>query len=55
VGRAAAGRRAGDVEYDTELADTFDPLRFVARWRIAVPGLITTKTGRQETVDGVWR
>lgn len=70
VGRAAAGRRAGDIEHDTERAGTFEPLRFVARGRIAGPGLITTKTGRLETVgelarrsldvmretaDGVWR
>ena len=55
MGRAAAGRRAGDIEYDTERAGTFEPLCFVARGRIAAPGLITIKTGRLETVDELAR
>ena len=55
MGRAAAGRCAGDIEYDTERAGTVEPLRFVPRGRIAVLGLITTKPGRLETVDGVSR
>jgi 5-methyltetrahydropteroyltriglutamate--homocysteine methyltransferase len=43
------------LEYDTERAGTFEPLRFVPKGRIAVLGLITTKTGRVETVDELKR
>jgi 5-methyltetrahydropteroyltriglutamate--homocysteine methyltransferase len=39
------------LEYDTERAGSFAPLRFVRKGAIAVLGLITTKTGRVETVD----
>jgi 5-methyltetrahydropteroyltriglutamate--homocysteine methyltransferase len=39
------------LEYDTERAGGFEPLRFVRRDAIAVLGLITTKTGEVETVD----
>jgi 5-methyltetrahydropteroyltriglutamate--homocysteine methyltransferase len=39
------------LEYDTERAGTFAPLRHVPKGRIAVLGLITTKTGRVETID----
>jgi len=39
------------LEYDTERAGGFEPLRFVPRGRIAVLGLITTKTGKVETPD----
>ena len=43
------------LEYDTERAGTFEPLRFVPKGTIAVLGLITTKTGRVETVDELRR
>jgi methionine synthase II (cobalamin-independent) len=43
------------LEYDTERAGSFAPLRFVRKGAIAVLGLITTKTGRVETVDELAR
>ncbi|HSD43071.1 MAG TPA: 5-methyltetrahydropteroyltriglutamate--homocysteine S-methyltransferase [Burkholderiales bacterium] len=43
------------LEYDTERAGGFEPLRFVPKGRIAVLGLITTKTGRVETVEELAR
>lgn len=43
------------LEYDTERAGTFAPLRFVPKDKIVVLGLITTKTGRIETVDELLR
>lgn len=43
------------LEYDTERAGTFAPLRFVPKDKIVVLGLITTKTGRVETVDELTR
>ena len=43
------------LEYDTERAGSFAPLRFVRKDAIAVLGLITTKTGRVETVDELRR
>jgi 5-methyltetrahydropteroyltriglutamate--homocysteine methyltransferase len=43
------------LEYDTERAGSFEPLRFVPKGRIVVLGLITTKTGRVETVDELAR
>jgi 5-methyltetrahydropteroyltriglutamate--homocysteine methyltransferase len=43
------------LEYDTERAGSFAPLRFVRKDAIAVLGLITTKTGRVETVDELVR
>ena len=43
------------LEYDTERAGSFAPLRFVRKDAIAVLGLITTKTGRVETVDELSR
>jgi 5-methyltetrahydropteroyltriglutamate--homocysteine methyltransferase len=39
------------LEYDTERAGSFEPLRFVPKGKIAVLGLITTKIGRVESVD----
>jgi methionine synthase II (cobalamin-independent) len=39
------------LEYDTERAGSFEPLRFVPKEKIVVLGLITTKLGRIETVD----
>lgn len=43
------------LEYDTERAGGFEPLRFVPKGKIAVLGLITTKIGRVETVDELRR
>ena len=43
------------LEYDTERAGSFAPLRFVRKDAIAVLGLITTKTGRVEAVDELSR
>ncbi len=43
------------LEYDTERAGTFAPLRFVPKDKIVVLGLITTKTGRVESVDELLR
>jgi 5-methyltetrahydropteroyltriglutamate--homocysteine methyltransferase len=43
------------LEYDTARAGGFEPLRFVPKERIAVLGLITTKTGDVETVEALRR
>ena len=43
------------LEYDTERAGGFEPLRFVPKGKIAVLGLITTKMGRVEGVDELRR
>lgn len=43
------------LEYDTERAGGFEPLRFVPKGKIAVLGLITTKVARVETVDELRR
>jgi 5-methyltetrahydropteroyltriglutamate--homocysteine methyltransferase len=43
------------LEYDTERAGGFEPLRFVPKDKIAVLGLITTKVGRVESVDELRR
>ena len=43
------------LEYDSERAGTFEPLRFVPKGTVAVLGLITTKTGTVETVDELKR
>ena len=43
------------LEYDTERAGSFEPLRFVPKDKIAVLGLITTKVPRLETVDELRR
>jgi 5-methyltetrahydropteroyltriglutamate--homocysteine methyltransferase len=43
------------LEYDTERAGSFEPLRFIPKDKIAVLGLITTKVGRVETVDELRR
>ncbi|MFI5267382.1 MAG: methionine synthase [Chloroflexota bacterium] len=39
------------LEYDDERSGSFEPLRVVPRGKVAVLGLITTKTPRVETVD----
>ena len=43
------------LEYDTERAGSFEPLRFVPKDKIAVLGLITTKVARVESVDELRR
>ena len=43
------------LEYDTERAGSFEPLRFMPKDKIAVLGLITTKVGRVESVDELRR
>ena len=43
------------LEYDTERAGGFEPLRFVPKDKIAVLGLVSTKTARVETVDELKR
>jgi 5-methyltetrahydropteroyltriglutamate--homocysteine methyltransferase len=43
------------LEYDTERAGGFEPLRFVPKGKVAVLGLITTKVGRVESVDELRR
>jgi 5-methyltetrahydropteroyltriglutamate--homocysteine methyltransferase len=43
------------LEYDTERAGGFEPLRFVPKGKIVVLGLITTKIARVETVDELRR
>ena len=43
------------LEYDTERAGGFEPLRFVPKGRMVVLGLITTKSATLETVDGLRR
>lgn len=43
------------LEYDTERAGSFEPLRFVPKGKVAVLGLITTKIARVETVDELRR
>jgi 5-methyltetrahydropteroyltriglutamate--homocysteine methyltransferase len=39
------------LEYDDERSGSFEPLRAVPDGKIAVLGLVTTKSGRRETVD----
>ena len=39
------------LEYDDERSGTFEPLRLVTEDKIVVLGLVTTKSGRQETVE----
>jgi 5-methyltetrahydropteroyltriglutamate--homocysteine methyltransferase len=43
------------LEYDTERAGTFAPLRFVPKGRIVVLGLVTTKTRALESRDELLR
>ncbi|MCZ0733287.1 hypothetical protein [Phreatobacter sp. AB_2022a] len=43
------------LEYDTERAGGFEPLRFVPKGTMVVLGLITTKSGEVETVDQLRR
>lgn len=43
------------LEYDTERAGTFEPLRFVPDGKIAVLGLVSTKESQIETCDDLLR
>lgn len=43
------------LEYDTGRAGSFEPLRFVPKGKTVVLGLITTKSGRVESVDELTR
>jgi 5-methyltetrahydropteroyltriglutamate--homocysteine methyltransferase len=43
------------LEYDTERAGSFEPLRFVPKGKRVVLGLITTKEGRLEPQDDLLR
>jgi 5-methyltetrahydropteroyltriglutamate--homocysteine methyltransferase len=43
------------LEYDDERSGGFEPLRFVPKGKVVVLGLITTKSGRMETVDELRR
>jgi 5-methyltetrahydropteroyltriglutamate--homocysteine methyltransferase len=43
------------LEYDTERAGGFEPLRFVPKGPMVVLGLVTTKTGEVESVDALLR
>ena len=43
------------LEYDDERSGSFEPLRLVPEDRTVVLGLVTTKTPRRETADGLAR
>jgi 5-methyltetrahydropteroyltriglutamate--homocysteine methyltransferase len=43
------------LEYDSERAGTFEPLRFVPKNKMVVLGLISTKTGMMEDRDMIRR
>jgi len=43
------------MEYDTERAGGFEPLRFVPKGKTIVLGLVTTKTGQLESPDELRR
>ena len=43
------------MEYDSERAGGFEPLRFVPKGKIVVLGLITSKSGQPESRDGIRR
>ena len=43
------------LEYDTERAGGFEPLRFVPRGRVVMLGLLSTKTNRLESKDDLLR
>jgi 5-methyltetrahydropteroyltriglutamate--homocysteine methyltransferase len=43
------------MEYDTERAGGFEPLRFVPKGKTVVVGLVTSKTGALESKDAVKR
>ena len=41
------------LEYDSERAGTFEPLRFVSKSAVAVLGLVSTKTTEIESKDAM--
>ena len=43
------------MEYDSERAGGFEPLRLVPKGKIVVLGLVTTKTGKLESKDAIKR
>ncbi len=43
------------LEYDTERAGTFEPLRFVPKGKVVVLGLVSTKVPEMETPDDLSR
>jgi 5-methyltetrahydropteroyltriglutamate--homocysteine methyltransferase len=43
------------MEYDTERAGGFEPLRFVPKGKTVVLGLVTTKSGQLESRDAIKR
>ena len=43
------------MEYDTDRAGGFEPLRMLPKHRTAVLGLVTTKTGQLESKDAIKR
>jgi 5-methyltetrahydropteroyltriglutamate--homocysteine methyltransferase len=43
------------MEYDTERAGGFEPLRFVPKGKLVVLGLVTSKTGELESKDNIKR
>lgn len=43
------------LEYDSDRAGSFEPLRFVPREKVAVLGLVTTKEGRLESIGDLKR
>jgi 5-methyltetrahydropteroyltriglutamate--homocysteine methyltransferase len=43
------------MEYDTDRAGGFEPLRFVPKGKTVVLGLVTSKSGRLETKDELRR
>ncbi len=43
------------MEYDTERAGGFEPLRLLPKGRVAVLGLVTTKSGQLESKDDIKR
>jgi len=43
------------MEYDTERAGGFEPLRLLPKGRVAVLGLVTTKSGQLESRDSIKR
>jgi 5-methyltetrahydropteroyltriglutamate--homocysteine methyltransferase len=43
------------LEYDSERAGGFEPLRFLPKGKVAVLGLVTTKNGEMESKDVIKR
>jgi 5-methyltetrahydropteroyltriglutamate--homocysteine methyltransferase len=43
------------MEYDTDRAGGFEPLRFVPKGKMVVLGLVTSKSGKLESADDLKR